>query len=59
MTFTPEQEAEIRMYRGHYPYRIIYAARNPATGEVVISAVTSMRVPNKLARDGWEVVTIK
>lgn len=59
MEFTPAQEDEIRSLRGFFPYRIIYAARNPTSGECVISAVTSMRIPNKLAREGWEVVRIK
>jgi hypothetical protein len=57
MTLTPAQSEEVRIMRGHFPYRLIYVAVSPS-GESVVSAVPTMRVPNKLAREGWTVVMI-
>jgi hypothetical protein len=59
MTLTPEQEMQVKMLRDTFPYRIIYAAVHPTTGEFVASAVATMRIPKDLARKGWSVVTIK
>lgn len=51
---TPEQQQQVEMLRQTFPYRIIYTAKSPS-GEFAASAVTDMRIPNKLAREGWEV----
>jgi len=58
-TLNEAQITELRRLRSYFPYRIIYGALNPATGEWLASAVATMRIPNKLAREGWQVVTVK
>lgn len=58
MELTPAQEAQARNMMAFYPYRIIYVATKHGEDDVV-SAVTSMRIPNKLARDGWTVAIVK
>lgn len=59
MTLTESQIAEMRRVKGFYPFRIVYGAFNPETKEFVASAVQTMRIPNKLMREGWEVFTLK
>jgi hypothetical protein len=59
MDLTEDQKQELKMLREFFPYRIVYAAMNPSTGEYIASAVTSMRIPNKLCRDGWQVVRVE
>ena len=44
--------AEMLQWKRSLPFRIVYAAFDPSTGEWFCSAVTSMRIPNKLKRDG-------
>lgn len=56
---TAEQETEMRRMKSHFPYRIIYAALHPDTGEFWASAVTSMRIPNKFARQGYAIFTLQ
>lgn len=58
-TFTPAQERDLRALMGTFPFRIIYAATHPDTGEWVCSAVLNMRIPNRLARQGWSVIIVK
>lgn len=54
---TKTEDNQVRYLMGFYPYRIIYVARKP--GEVsTVSAVETMRIPNKLARDGYEVLIV-
>jgi hypothetical protein len=53
------QTRELYNPRNSFPFRIIYGAFNPATGEWFASAVPTMRIPNKLAREGWQVFTVK
>lgn len=59
MELTQAQTAELQRLKSFYPFRIIYGARHPRTGEWVASAVSTMRIPNKLAREGWEVFTLR
>lgn len=59
MQLTDAQTQQLRNLKASFPFRIIYGALNPVTKEYVASAVTSMRIPNKLAREGWEVFTVK
>lgn len=56
---TEAQIQELQGLKNSFPYRIVYGAINPATGEWFASAVTTMRAPNKLAREGWQVFTLK
>ena len=53
------QMQELRRLKQFYPFRIVYGAFNPVTGEWFASAVPTMRIPNKLAREGWQVFTVK
>lgn len=50
------QLAELARLKAWYPYRIVYGALHPETGEWRCGAVTTMHAPNKLARAGWSVV---
>lgn len=59
MELTEAQTAELRRLKSFYPYRIIYGAKNPQTGEWIASAVPTMRIPNKLLREGWQVFMLK
>lgn len=56
---TPEQETEVNNLRAFFPYRIIYVAQHKQTKEFLCSAVQTMRIPNNLARNGWEVGIVK
>ena len=49
----PEQLAELKRLKAYFPYRIIYGAIKGE--EFQASAVTSKRIPNQLAREGWAV----
>jgi hypothetical protein len=59
MELTDKQIEELRRMKSYFPYRIIYGAINPQTGEWIASAVPTMRVPNRLLREGWQVFTLK
>ncbi len=59
MTLTDTQIAEMQRVKSYFPFRIVYGAFNPTTKEFVASAVTTMRIPNKLIREGWEVFTLQ
>lgn len=60
-TYQPNeaQLKELQGLKNSFPFRIIYGAFNPATEEWIASAVTTMRIPNKLSREGWQVFTVK
>lgn len=60
-TYQPNeaQIQEMQNLKNSFPFRIIYGAFNPQTGEWFASAVSSMRAPNKLVREGWQVFTVK
>ena len=48
-----QQTKELQNLKAHFPFRIVYGALKD--GEFVASAVTSKRIPNQLARQGWQV----
>lgn len=56
---TEAQVNELQRLRSYFPYRIVYGAYNPRTKEWFASAVATMRQPNKLLREGWQVVTLE
>ncbi|MDD3984250.1 MAG: hypothetical protein PHU54_10015 [Candidatus Omnitrophica bacterium] len=56
---TKTQEAEIYRIKSFYPYRIAYGIIDKDTGKFEAHAVTSMRIPNKLIREGHEVFILK
>lgn len=51
------QRTDCARLKAHFPYRIVYAAFNPATGEWITNAVTTKARPHALARKGWRVWT--
>ena len=59
MELTMERKAELARLKAYFPYRIIYATTDKKTGEFTAGAVINMRIPNKLAREGHEVVIVK
>jgi len=60
-TYQPNeaQLQELRNLKNSFPFRIIYGAFNPATNEWIASAVPTMRIPNRLTREGWQVFTVQ
>lgn len=59
MNLTHEQQSEMQRLKSYFPFRIVYGAVNPQTSEWRCAAVTTMRQPNRLARDGWNVAVLK
>ena len=59
LTLTESQLVELQNLKSHYPYRIIYGMVDRDTHKFEAYAVTSMRIPNKLAREGHAVVIFK
>lgn len=59
MQLTPEQIGEVNRLRLCFPFRIIYCAKNDATGEFVCGAVYTKHKPNALSRKGWRVCIIQ
>lgn len=47
---------EMARLKAYFPYRIVYCAVRG--NERTCSAVATMRIPNRLARDGWQVWTM-
>jgi hypothetical protein len=60
-TYQPNeaQLQELQNLKNSFPFRIIYGAFNPETQEWVASAVATMRIPNRLTREGWQVFTVR
>lgn len=56
---TEAQLKELQSLKNFFPFRIIYGAFNPATEEWIASAVTTMRIPNRLTRTDWQVFTLE
>jgi hypothetical protein len=53
LEMSDQQTKELQNLKAHFPFRIVYGAlRN---GEWQAGAVTSKRIPNQLARKGWQV----
>lgn len=50
-----DQKAELARLKGYFPFRVVWGAINPSTGEWRCAAAGSKCQPNKLARDGWRV----
>ena len=58
LNFTAAQHAEMASLKSWRPYMIVGGALNPLTGEFQLVCGPTMRPFNKLARQGWHVVTI-
>ena len=58
-TLTKTQIAEIHRVKSFYPYRIAYGMIDKDTGGFEAHATTSMRIPNKLTREGHLVFIMK
>lgn len=56
---TEAQIQEMNRLKLSFPFRVVYGAFNPVTQEWFASAVASTRIPNKLAREGWQVFTLE
>lgn len=50
-----EHLAQLNALREHFPFRMVYLAVHPTTADVLRSAVTTRRIPNQLAREGYRV----
>lgn len=53
-----QEKAEMMRLKAYFPYRIVYGVRNE-DGTFEASAVTTMRIPNKLTREGKQVFILK
>ena len=56
---TEEQKSQVYFMKAHFPYRIAYGVFDKDTGEFTVSAATSMKMPNKLTREGHKVFVLK
>jgi hypothetical protein len=54
-TLTDAQTQELVQLKRHFPYRIVYGALDPETGEFIKNTAYDKRKPNKLARQGFTV----
>jgi len=52
----PEQEAELRHLKAHFPYRICWGELNPQTNEFACYASFDRRKLNKSLRSGNKIV---
>ena len=59
LTLIKAQEVEIHRIKSCCPYRIAYGMIDKDTGKFDVHATTSMRIPNKLTREGHKVFVIK
>ncbi len=59
MQMTEETRNSIKQLQGSCPYRIIYVMQDKDTGEQSVGAVTTMRIPNRLAREGHQVCRVE
>ena len=59
MEISDSQRQELARLKSYFPYRIVWGAVNPATGEWKASANPTMRQANDHARKGWAVVVVK
>lgn len=56
---TKAQEAEIFRVKSFYPYRIAYGVIDKDTGKFEAHATTTMRIPNRLTREGHKIFVLK
>ena len=59
MELTDNQQADVMRLKAYFPYRIICGIVDKNTSEFSASAFTTMRTPNKLAREGHKVIIFK
>ena len=59
MDLTQEQTNELLRVKQWKPYAIIFGWINKDTGEFIGSFATSMRIPNKLTREGQTVFILR
>jgi hypothetical protein len=51
-------QADMQRLKGYFPFRIIWGAINPLSGEVVTGANVTKRQANDYIRKGWEVYVL-
>lgn len=57
--FNAEQLAEMARLKQYFPFRIVWGAIDPRTGEFRCSANPKRRQANDLIRKGWHVAVVK
>lgn len=57
-SLTDAQTADLRRLKATFPFRIVWGAVCPATGEFVCSASYTRRQANAYARNGWTVFVL-
>jgi len=56
---TESELAEVASVQAHFPYRHVYAVFDEATDKFKVAAVSTLRIPNALARAGLYVVLFR
>lgn len=59
MELTKNQIEELKVLKNCCPFRIIYGMTDKDTNQFSCYAVQSMRIPNKLSREGHNVFVAK
>ena len=58
MELTDTQKHDLQLLKVHYPYRIVWCAKHPATGDFQCGASPTKRYVNDLVRKGYEGATV-
>lgn len=58
MQLTDTQNRELARLKQYFPYRIVWGAINPGTGEWFASANTTKRQMNGYVKNGWVVFQV-
>jgi hypothetical protein len=48
-------EKEMRLFKNHFPFRIVWSAVHPETFETMTNANPTKRQANDMVRKGWHV----
>ena len=58
MELTDKQKYDLQLLKAHYPYRIVWCAKNPTNGDFQCGASVTKRYVNDLVRKGYEGATV-
>jgi hypothetical protein len=59
MQLTDDELRQMRSLKAHCPFRIVYGAKHPETGEFVCAASHTKRPANDYVRKGWLVFILE
>jgi len=58
MELTSEEKYNLQLLKAHYPYRVVWCAKHPQTGDFQCGASATKRYVNDLVRKGYEGATV-